>query len=56
MGMLIAHPELNPNPNEDIIKKFQDIWGKSEELDSETLATVVNLGRTMPKTQPGVVG
>ncbi|KAF8804924.1 FAD/NAD(P)-binding domain-containing protein [Phlegmacium glaucopus] len=51
MGMLIAHPELNPNKDEDIIKKFQDIWGKSEELDDDTLAQVVNLGRTMPRSQ-----
>ena len=49
MGMLIAHPELNPNKGEDIIKKFQDEWGKSEELDDETLAHVVNLGRSMPR-------
>ena len=49
MGLLIAHPELNPNKNEDIIKKFQDKWGKSEELDDDTLTTVVNLGRSMPR-------
>ncbi|KAJ7439661.1 L-amino acid oxidase [Mycena latifolia] len=53
MGMLISHPELNPNKDEDIIEKFQKLWGKSEELDNETLATVVNLGRDMPKVNAG---
>lgn len=45
MGMLIAHPELNPNKNEDIIKTFTDIWGHSEEIDRDVLELVVNVGR-----------
>lgn len=45
-GMLIAHPELNPNPREDIIKKFLDLWGHSEEYENESLEAVVNLART----------
>ncbi|KAJ6476931.1 L-amino acid oxidase [Mycena sanguinolenta] len=49
MGLLISHPELNPHKDENIIQKFQDIWGKSEEMDDETLKAVVNLGREMPK-------
>lgn len=48
MGMLIAHPELNPNKNEDIFKKFTDMWGRSEEIDRDVLEVVVNLGRNMP--------
>ncbi|EKM59015.1 uncharacterized protein PHACADRAFT_136177 [Phanerochaete carnosa HHB-10118-sp] len=47
-GMLIAHPELNPNPKEDIIDKFVKIWGATEEYDNESLETVVNLGRIKP--------
>jgi len=34
------------------MKKFQNIWRRS---DSETLATVVNLGRSMPMTRACVV-
>ncbi|KAJ7060959.1 L-amino acid oxidase [Mycena amicta] len=45
-GLLISHPELNPNPDEDILEKFQEKWGSSEELDENTLATIVNIGRS----------
>jgi hypothetical protein len=32
--MLIAHPELNPNLKEDVVK-FIDEWGTSEEWDGK---------------------
>ncbi|KAJ3505377.1 hypothetical protein NLJ89_g7452 [Agrocybe chaxingu] len=49
LGMLLAHPELNPNPNEDIIAKFKKEWGDSEEWDQRTLATHTYLGRELNK-------
>jgi hypothetical protein len=36
--MLLAHPELNPNPKEDIIARFKKEWGNSEEWNDATLA------------------
>ncbi|KAG5637252.1 hypothetical protein H0H81_005251 [Sphagnurus paluster] len=38
MGLLQNHPELNPNPRENIIEKFTTIWGPSEEWDPKDLA------------------
>jgi len=29
--MLLAHPEINPIPGEDIVAKFKNLWGASEE-------------------------
>ncbi|KAF8636250.1 hypothetical protein AX16_011020 [Volvariella volvacea WC 439] len=49
LGMLLAHPELNPNPNEDIVAKFKKEWGDSEEWDQRTLATLTYLGRELTK-------
>ncbi|KAE9402991.1 hypothetical protein BT96DRAFT_815577 [Gymnopus androsaceus JB14] len=49
--MLVAHPELNPNPNEDIIKKFINEWGESEEWDEKKGAKHVYLGRELFKRQ-----
>ena len=43
--MLIAHPELNPHKDEDIIEKFTTLWGDSEEWDKETLELIINVGR-----------
>jgi hypothetical protein len=46
--MLIAHPELNPNPNEDIMKKFMDLWGSSDEWpDEDAFTKQVYLGRNL---------
>ncbi|KAF8879929.1 L-amino acid oxidase [Infundibulicybe gibba] len=47
--MLVAHPELNPNPKEDIFIKFAKIWGDSEEWDDHVLAKHVYLGRALNK-------
>ncbi|EAU89602.1 L-amino acid oxidase [Coprinopsis cinerea okayama7 len=49
LGMLIAHPELNPNPNEDIIAKFKKEWGATEEWDEKTLAKLTYLNREITK-------
>jgi hypothetical protein len=37
LGMLIEHPELNPNPRENIVEKFKTLWGASEEWDEKLL-------------------
>ena len=50
LGMLLAHPELNPNPDEDIIAKFKREWGNSEEWDQRTLAKHTSLGRQLNKS------
>ncbi|TFK34498.1 L-amino acid oxidase [Crucibulum laeve] len=49
LGMLLAHPELNPNPGEDIIAKFKREWGDSEEWDQRDLAKHVYVGREVGK-------
>ena len=44
--MLIAHPELNPNPGEDILQKFIDIWGTSGEWpDDDAFTKQARMGR-----------
>ena len=50
-GMLAAHPELNPQPSEDIVKKFTDLWGASEEWDDKVLEKHVYLGRELGKRE-----
>jgi len=52
MGLLLTHPELNPNPGEDIIAKFKNIWGPSEEWDEKDLAVMEWLGRETTKIDP----
>ena len=47
--MLLAHPELNPNPNEDIVAKFKREWGDSEEWAQEMLAKHTSLARELSK-------
>jgi hypothetical protein len=49
LGMLLEHPELNPNPNEDIIAKFKKEWGDSEEWDQRTLEKHTFLAREVSK-------
>ncbi|KXN82680.1 hypothetical protein AN958_02304 [Leucoagaricus sp. SymC.cos] len=49
LGMLLAHLELNPNPNEDIIAKFKKEWGDSEEWDQRTLVKHTYLGHELTK-------
>ena len=49
--MLVAHPELNPNPKEDIMAKFMKVWGESEEWDNIKGAKHVYLGRELFKRQ-----
>jgi monoamine oxidase len=58
LGMLLEHPELNPNPNEDIVAKFKKEWGDSEEWDQRTLAKHTYLARELTKLnfQPGQRG
>ena len=36
--MLDTHPEINPNPGEDIKEKFKLLWGPSEEWDTKELS------------------
>jgi hypothetical protein len=47
--MLVAHPELNPNPKEDILEKFASLWGDSEEWDNTILEKHVYIGRELTK-------
>lgn len=47
--MLLAHPEINPNPGEDIVKKFKELWGSSEEWDDKQLAKHVYLARELTR-------
>lgn len=47
--MLLEHPELNPNPNEDIIAKFKKEWGDSEEWDQKVLEKHTFLSREVSK-------
>ncbi|RDB23899.1 hypothetical protein Hypma_008897 [Hypsizygus marmoreus] len=49
LGLLQNHPELNPNPNEDIIAKFKNIWGPSEEWDEKDLAVHNWLARELTR-------
>jgi len=46
-AMLAAHPELNPRPGEDIMRKFTALWGSSEEWDDRVLEKHVYLGRVL---------
>lgn len=39
----MAHPEINPNPGQDIIAKFKAEWGDSEEWDQRDLAKITQL-------------
>ena len=43
LQMLMAHPELNPNPGQDIIAKFKAEWGDSEEWDQRDLAKITQI-------------
>jgi hypothetical protein len=47
--MLIAHPELNPNLDENIIDKFISLWGPSEEWDEKKLAKHLYVGQELTK-------
>ncbi|KAG5643876.1 hypothetical protein DXG03_009506 [Asterophora parasitica] len=38
LGLLQNHPEINPKPSENIIDKFKNLWGPSEEWDPKDLA------------------
>jgi hypothetical protein len=49
LGMLMEHPELNPNPNEDIIQKFKTLWGASEEWDDRLLGKHLYVARELAK-------
>ncbi|KIK62636.1 hypothetical protein GYMLUDRAFT_164923 [Collybiopsis luxurians FD-317 M1] len=49
--MLVAHPELNPNPEEDILERFMEEWGESEEWDDKKGAKHIYLGRELFKRQ-----
>lgn len=49
LGMLLAHPELNPNPKENIINKFISLWGPSEEWDEKQLAKHLYIARELTK-------
>ncbi|KAF5309811.1 hypothetical protein D9758_018993 [Tetrapyrgos nigripes] len=51
--MLVAHPELNPNPKKDIMAEFMNLWGESEEWDDIKGAKHVYLGRELFKRQQG---
>jgi len=53
--MLLAHPELNPNPGEDIIGKFKRIWGTSEEWDDKQLAKHLYVARELTKIDLGAL-
>jgi hypothetical protein len=48
-AVLVAHQELNPDPEEDILKKFTSLWGDSEEWDNKTLEKHVYIGRELTK-------
>jgi len=37
-SLLDTHPEINPNPGEDIKEKFKLLWGPSEEWDTKELS------------------
>ena len=47
--MLLTHPELNPNPNENIVEKFKRNWGSSEEWDDKLLAKHLYVARELTK-------
>ncbi|KAF8074658.1 L-amino acid oxidase [Lyophyllum atratum] len=49
LGLLQNHPELNPNPSEDIIEKFKNLWGPSEEWDAKDLATLNYINQQVTK-------
>jgi len=49
LGLLQSHPELNPNPSEDIIAKFKNLWGPSEEWDPKDLAVHHYIGQQLTK-------
>lgn len=47
--MIVAHPEIVPNPAQDTMLKFTTEWGDSEEWDQRTLAKHTYLGRELTK-------
>jgi hypothetical protein len=47
--MLIEHPELNPNPGENIVEKFKTLWGASEEWDEKLLNKHLHAARELAK-------
>lgn len=47
--MLIEHPELNPNPKENIVEKFKTLWGASEEWDEKLLSKHLYVSRQLTK-------
>ncbi|KAG5650548.1 hypothetical protein H0H81_011863 [Sphagnurus paluster] len=52
MGLLQNHPELNPNPSENIIEKFKSIWGPSEEWDPKDLAVHNYIAQQLAEINP----
>jgi hypothetical protein len=44
-SMLLAHPELNPNKDENILAKFLKIWDPSLEWDDAVLRKHVDDAR-----------
>ena len=53
--MLVAHPEVNPDPKEDIVAKFTKEWGTSEEWEEEALKKHVYLGRVLTEKHQVIV-
>jgi hypothetical protein len=49
LGILIEHPELNPNPGENIVEKFKTLWGESEEWDKKLLNKHLYVARELAK-------
>lgn len=49
LGMLMEHPELNPNPKENIVEKFKILWGASEEWDEKLLNKHLYVARELTK-------
>ena len=47
--MLIEHPELNPNPKENIVEKFKTLWEASEEWDEKLLGKHLYVSRHLTK-------
>ncbi|KAG5638419.1 hypothetical protein H0H81_012750 [Sphagnurus paluster] len=48
LSLLRTHPEINPHPEEDIVKKFLDLWGPLQEWVPQDFAAHNSLAR-----QPG---
>ncbi|KAG5634273.1 hypothetical protein H0H81_002578 [Sphagnurus paluster] len=53
LGLLQNHPELNPNPGENIIEKFKSLWGPSEEWDPKDLAVHNYIAQQLAELESG---